>query len=172
MGAIQEQWAFVVKANDSDREKVVAAWVGSFLAKLKEAGEDGAALDTVRLNLVEQSESKKAKSTFKKAFKGLDVNHEAADIPAPAKDTQPQPKLKPSADIAEVFGPLPSESKNHTSLQKWESEELEMAIDNGRVRDLILFLCSEHEEIRRQAFAAISRLMVKVKVRFAFDSRH
>jgi nucleolar pre-ribosomal-associated protein 1 len=167
--AVLEQWPFVLKSKDTDKEQSIARWVASLIKQLKAAGEDKKALKNVRDSLSELSEAKKTKSIFKKALKGsgekeeVDENHEMEDA-----EPSDRPKLGASSDatvgLLDMFGPLPRESKDHAGLYKWEKEEIDVAIEQGRVSDLLLCLCSEHEEIRRQAFAAISRLMVKLKV--------
>ncbi|KKA16189.1 Ribosome biogenesis protein Urb1 [Rasamsonia emersonii CBS 393.64] len=66
-------------------------------------------------------------------------------------------------DLSGMFGDLPTEDKNHAALHKWEHDEIDVAIEKGRIRDLMLCLCSEHEEVRRQAFVGVSRFMAKLK---------
>jgi nucleolar pre-ribosomal-associated protein 1 len=67
-------------------------------------------------------------------------------------------------NLLDGFGSIPAESKNHNALHKWEKGDIDAAIEQGYVRELTLCLCSEHDDIRRQAAAAISRFMIKVKV--------
>jgi nucleolar pre-ribosomal-associated protein 1 len=167
--AVLEQWAFVLKSNDTEKEQSIARWIASLIKQLKQAGEDKKALKNVRDNLSELSEAKKTKSIFKKALKGSDekeeVNedHEMEDA-GPSDRPQPGASSDSAVGLLDMFGSIPRESKDHAGLYKWEKEEIDVAIEQGRVSDLLLCLCSEHEEIRRQAFAAISRLMVKLKV--------
>lgn len=166
--AILEQWPFVLRSKDTEKEQSIARWIASLIKQLKIAGEDKKALKNVRDSLSELSEAKKTKSIFKKALKGSD--EEDADEYHDMEDAEPSEQPKPSASsgatvgLLDMFGSIPRESKDHTGLYKWEKEEIDVAIEQGRVSDLLLCLCSEHEEIRRQAFAAISRLMVKLKV--------
>lgn len=167
-----EQWPFVLKSNDTEKEQSVARWVASLIKQLKIAGEDKKALKNIRDSLSELSEAKKTKSIFKKALKGgdekedIDQDHDMEDV-EPANGPKPSASSDSTVGLLDMFGSIPRESKDHTGLYKWEKEEVDVAIEQGRVSDLLLCLCSEHEEIRRQAFAAISRLMAKLKV-----SRH
>ena len=46
---------------------------------------------------------------------------------------------------------LPEEPSNHPALHQWQRYNLNDAVDNGSLADLILCLCSSHDEIRRQA---------------------
>ncbi|KAL1962897.1 hypothetical protein VTN77DRAFT_9075 [Rasamsonia byssochlamydoides] len=165
VAAVNEQWSFVIKANDASREQSVASWIAQLLGELRRAGEDEKALKSVRDNLVNLTESKKTRSIFKKALKSTAEINDGDEEMVDADLNNDQAKAKPakSADLAGMFGSLPTESDNHTALHKWENDEIGMAIEKGRIRDLMLCLCSEHEEIRRQAFAAVSRFMIKVK---------
>lgn len=166
VAAVNEQWSFVLKANDASREQSVALWIALFLGEMKRAGEDGKALKSVRDHLTEVTESKKTRSIFKKALKNTAEVNSGDEEMADADLDQDQKQAKPaaSADLSGMFGDLPTESKDHAALHKWEKDEIDVAIEKGRVKDLILCLCSEHEEIRRQAFAGVSRFMAKLKV--------
>jgi nucleolar pre-ribosomal-associated protein 1 len=166
VAAVKEQWPFVIKANDALKEKTLASWAALLLRQLKQAGEDGKALKAARDHLMELSEEKKTRSILRKALRGSDgTDSDDEDMIDPSSQAPPPTASKLSTDLLDMFGALPTESKNHTALYKWEGEELELAVEQGRVKDLMLCLCSEHEEIRRQAFAAITRLMAKLKVR-------
>lgn len=167
VACVLEQWPFILKSKDIEKEQSVARWVASLLKHLKLVGENKKALKSVRDSLSELSETKKTKSIFKKSLKGSDeqVNDQA---PEPV-DSSSQPKSRAptgpaSTGLLDMFGPLPVESQDHAELYKWEKEEVDIAIEQGRIGDLMLCLCSEHEEIRRQAFAAVTRLMAKLQV--------
>lgn len=162
---VNEQWPFVLKNKDSSKEGSIASWLASLLRHLKVAGEDKTALKTLRDNLSELSESKKTRSIFKKAFKGGDeTEQQDEEMPDADVDQQITTHTKSSADLVDIFGTVPVESRNHTELYKWENDDMDVAIEQGQIRDLVLCLCSEYEEIRRQAFAALTRLMAKLKV--------
>lgn len=166
VAAVGEQWPFVIKANDASKEEALASWTALLLKQLRQTGEDGKALKAVRDHLRELSESKKSRSILKKALTGnADTDSDDEDMIDSSSQALPQAVSRSSMDLLDLFGALPTESKNHTALYKWDSEEMDLAIEQGRVKDLMLCLCSEHEEIRRQAFAAITRLMAKLKVR-------
>lgn len=167
--AVLEQWPFILKSKDADKEQSVARWIAALIKQLKIAGEDKKALKKVRDSLSELSDAKKTKAIFKKALKGsdekedVDEDHEMEDA-EPANRQEPRVSSDSAVGLLDMFGSIPRENQDHTGLYKWEKEEVDIAIEQGRVSDLLLCLCSEHEEIRRQAFAAISRLMIKLKV--------
>lgn len=164
VSAITEQWPFVVKAGNATKESAVSAWIARVLGKLRQMGEDSKVLKAARDNLVNATEDKKVKYTFKKSLKGSEEDADdakSAPVPAkPASDSNQAPRV----DLEEIFGALPTEGKTHNELQKWDREDLEVSVEQGRVGDLMLCLCSEYEEVRRQALANVSRFMTKLRV--------
>ncbi|KAJ5527448.1 Nucleolar pre-ribosomal-associated protein 1 N-terminal [Penicillium frequentans] len=165
VAAIIEQWPFVVKAGDESTEAAVSAWIGKFLGQLKKEGESSKALKAARDLLMEATEAKKIRSIFKKCLKDkedTDDEEDKMDIDSgPAQATGPDKAS--SVDLDEIFGFLPTKGTSHNALHKWEREEIEAALEQGHVDELILCLCSEHEEIRRQAVANLVRFMAKLK---------
>lgn len=171
VAAIPEQWPFVVRNGDAAAETAVATWTAKLLGELKHAGEDTAALRAARDKMVESTENKKAKSPLKKALKGVE-DVEMGDVndyqnaatnqkTVPTTDAKEEP-----VDLIQIFGPLPTEGNSHPELHRWEKEELEVAVEQGRISELVLCLCSEYEEVRRQAFMNMSRFMTRLKVRW------
>lgn len=159
--AIVEQWPFVVKAGDESAEAASGVWIAKLLAHLKQAGENSTALKAARDALVEATETKKTRSLIKKCFKGQeDVDDEdKMDV-----DSEPIAPKSLTVDLDEIFGFLPTEGTTHNALHRWEREDIEQAVEQGRIAELMLCLCSEHEEVRRQAFAKIARFMGQLKV--------
>lgn len=167
VAAINEQWPFIVKANDTSREQAVASWIALLLGELRRTGEDEKALKYVRDSLIDLTESKRTRSIFKKALKRTAEIDDEDEIMADQELDHTRSQAKRAAtlgNLSSTFGSLPTEGDNYTELRKWESDEIGLAIEKGRIGELILCLCSEHEEIRRQAFAAITRFMAKLKV--------
>ncbi|KAL4888635.1 ribosome 60S biogenesis N-terminal-domain-containing protein [Aspergillus ambiguus] len=167
VAAIAEQWPFVVKSDDSAIEGAVCSWASRMLGKLKHAGEDSKPLKAARDNLSGATEKKQSKSMLKKVFKDTEENHkvdEEMEVDSTPINVQ---GTKVEVDLEETFGALPIESDTHNELRLWEKDELDSAIDKGRVSELFVCLCSEHEEIRKQAFASITRFMGKIR-----ESKH
>ncbi|KAJ5107276.1 hypothetical protein N7456_003951 [Penicillium angulare] len=164
VAAIVEQWPFVVKAGDEKKEKAVASWIAKLLGHLKTAGENSKALKAARDALMEATESKKSRSLLKKSLKDAEDADEEdkMDIDSAATQTSTTSKT-PTVDLNEIFGFLPTEGTTHNALHRWEREEIEASIEQGRIAELMLCLCSEHEEVRRQGFANIVRFMAKLK---------
>lgn len=164
VGAIVEQWPFVVKAGDERTEAAVASWIAKVIGHLKRAGESGRALKSARDYLIEDTQTKKIRSLFKKCLKDIEDADAGDKMDIDSGPTKPSSPEKPSiVDLDEIFGPLPTEGTTHNALHRWEREDTEAAVEQGRVSELVLCLCSEHEEVRRQAFANLARFMAKLK---------
>lgn len=165
--AIEEQWAYLTKTKKASREKLVGSWIAQLLRCLNQAGEDKQGLKLIRDRISQNSTSSPVKLQLKKAFKDLPRARLFRESEGRiAEEQQQRNQVTESPGLLEIFGNFPIESKSHSALYRWENEDLDAAIEQGRVKALILCLCSEHEEIRRQASAAISRLMAKLKVSF------
>jgi nucleolar pre-ribosomal-associated protein 1 len=166
VAAVTEQWLFVVKNEDKAVENAVGSWIATLLGKLRLVGESPEALTVTRDSVVGVANDKKTKSLLKKAWKDIGEvgvgEQENSASQKVASDSSTDKALV--VDLEEIFGPLPVEGKTHNALHKWEKEDLELSVEQGRVGELMLCLCSEHEEIRRQAYANISRFMSKLKV--------
>ena len=78
-------------------------------------------------------------------------------------DSGPSKKTE-QLHLSDIFSKLPVEDERHAALHKWEREDLTEALEQGDIGELLLCLCSGHEEIRRQAHSAITRFMAKLKV--------
>lgn len=167
VAAITEQWPFVVKSG-GDAESAVGAWIAKILGKLKGSGEDSKALKAARDTLVAATESKRTKSTLKKALKDTEEGPSQDSNRRESSTTQPTTSRSSNersiVDLEEIFGTLPTEGTTHNALHRWEKEDIEISVEQGRVADLMLCLCSEYEEVRRQAFANITRFMSKIRV--------
>lgn len=166
--AISEQWPFVIKSGDAAAEYAVGSWIARALGIFKQAGEDINVLKSVRDGCMEATENKKVKSLLKKAFKSAETadDEDAATKKQskPAREaSQSLPGQEQKTDLEDIFGALLTEGTTHNALQRWEKEDLEVSVEQGRIAELMLCLCSEHEEVRRQAFTNLSRFIMKLK---------
>lgn len=171
---VEEQWPFAVKAKDDEAETEIAWWTSRFIGYLKSVGEDKTALATVRDSMIKATQTKKAQSLLKKAFNQTLDDSKKNQTTTTADDTasnRPASEI-PDLKLGEIFGKLPTEDEAHSALHRWEREDLEIALDQGHIGDLIRYVCSEHEEIRRQAVASLSRFMDKLKVCFSLTSSY
>ncbi|KAL2830924.1 ribosome 60S biogenesis N-terminal-domain-containing protein [Aspergillus cavernicola] len=165
VAGVIEQWPFVSKAGNASAEKAVGEFVALLLGKLCSAGEDLTGLKAARDALVNATEDKKLRSRLKKALKGSGDTKQGAvtEDRESAKQTSDPRKERQDVDLEGMFGALPVEGTTHNGLSRWEQKDLEVSLEQGRVAELLLCLCSEHEEVRRQAFGSIPRFMLKLK---------
>lgn len=171
--AISEQWPFVVKNGDDAVEIAVGTWIARVLGKFKQAGENPKALKSVRDSCLDATGNKKAKSAIKKSMRdaGEGGDEEMKDQSASKREHSQPPTGEAKTDLDDVFGTLPVEGTTHNALQKWEKDDLEVSVEQGRIGELMLCLCSEHEEVRKQAFSNLSRFIVKLKVSWCLFCR-
>ncbi|OAL72769.1 hypothetical protein A7D00_2542 [Trichophyton violaceum] len=163
---ISEQWPFIVKAQDEMNELFTASWISKLLGYLMEYGEDKNALTSVRDTILIETKVKKSRSLLKKAFDHGTEAHRlvlAEEARMGGTRTLPSSSATQEVNLSDVFGKMQMADETHAGLYEWEREDLELAIDQGYIGNLILCVCSEHEEVRRQAMAGLSRFMAKLK---------
>lgn len=166
VATIVEQWPFVVKGGIAATESAVGAWISRLLGHLNHAGENTKALKAARDQLCDATGDRKTKTLLKKALKISQENQENGN----KEDKSTQRALAVNSgrtqrvDLDRMFGLLPKEDETHNELRKWEKEELDVAIEQGAIAELMLCLCSEYEEVRRQAYANITRFRAKLRV--------
>ncbi|KAL4872502.1 hypothetical protein BDV12DRAFT_161710 [Aspergillus spectabilis] len=166
VAAVIEQWPFVFRAGNASAEKAVVQFVANLLGKLHSVGEDLVGLKASRDALVNATEDKKFRSRLKKALKNSEEAGQEATDALPESSKKPSSasgKEKQNVDLEGIFGALPVEGTTHNELHRWEQKELDVSLEQGRAAELLLCLCSEHEEVRRQALPNISRFMMKLK---------
>lgn len=164
VAAIVEQWPFVIKAGDETTEIAVGSWIAKLFGQLKQSGESKSALEAARDALIEATETKKPRSQFKKCLKEPEDADDDEKMDIDSAPTQAASSVNAEVDLDEIFGFLPTEGTTHNALHKWERVDEEEAVEQGHIAELMLCLCSEHEEVRRQAFANLARFMAKLKV--------
>ncbi|KAL4940857.1 hypothetical protein BDV06DRAFT_195730 [Aspergillus oleicola] len=166
VAAVIEQWPFVLKNGNASNEKAVGEFIANLLRNLPSVGENLRGLKNARDELANVTEDKKLKSRFKKSLKGAEEVEQGDVKPEVEPSTAAVSAMKHAAsdvDLEEIFGSLPMEGSTHNELFRWDQKELEESLEEGRVSELLLCLCSEHEEVRRQALPNISRFMMKLK---------
>ncbi|CAE7199306.1 hypothetical protein P3342_010217 [Pyrenophora teres f. teres] len=171
-----EQWRF--KGGETTTNNVadaIAQWLSRLLYLLKLIGEDEMMLGHVRDALVESANTayrevlkdaflwkmgkERAKESLKLAtgadFSGSERSSASpVPVPRPTEEVYQQAKIRTAID----FEAPPVEDEKHMGLTRWRKKDLDEAIEDGDIGELILCLCSEHAEIRIQAIDNIRRL--------------
>ncbi|WPH04754.1 Hypothetical protein R9X50_00764900 [Acrodontium crateriforme] len=144
----------------------VQAWIGQFLGLIVES-KDGA-----------KTTKALQKSAGLKISKGSKASDESAsllnkvNLPVAAVNptTGPTNRLLVTEDF--TFAPPPSESEDHPQLLRWSRKDLELAIEDGDVDGLILCLCSQFPEVRKQALGQLRLLRAKLAASTVEDKEH
>ncbi|KAL4821447.1 ribosome 60S biogenesis N-terminal-domain-containing protein [Aspergillus spinulosporus] len=166
VAAVIEQWPFVLKAGNDSAKTDVGEFIVKLLRNLHSTGESLEGLKAAQDELVNATDDRKLKSRFKKALKGCGEDEKEEPNPEFEPSKPPSSALKKewqNIDLKEIFGSLPAEGTTHNELYRWDQKEVAESLEEGRIAELLLCLCSKHEEIRRQALPNISRFMIKLK---------
>lgn len=171
---LMEQWPFLVKVQEPSSLINVAEWLVRFLDNLKSIGEDSKKLAKIRDQIRSQVKDKECRGILNKALEGTrdpvsSHNQEAVYLGGLGRGNEPWPSEPPTKDPLLIMpqtptGP-PKEDENHPELTRWTQQDVSDAAEDGTIGQLILCLCSTYEEIRKQAFGNLFRLLAKVQVR-------
>jgi nucleolar pre-ribosomal-associated protein 1 len=179
-----EQWPFKGgKPEKGNPAEPLAQWLSKLLYLLKLVGEDETMLELVRDSLV-QSADKAYQDVLKDSFlwkMGKEKAKEAlklatgADFSGSERSTTssvpPEEVKSTPAKVAPIDLELPPvEDQKHAGLNRWRKKDIEEAMDDGDIGELVLCLCSQHPEIRLQAVTNIRQLMAALDVRSAYYS--
>ncbi|KAF2645522.1 hypothetical protein P280DRAFT_417343 [Massarina eburnea CBS 473.64] len=166
-----EQWPFKGgKPEKGNPAEPLSQWLSKLLYLLKLIGEDEAVLKLLRDSLVETADKayqdvlkdsfqwKMGKEKAKEALKlatGADFSGSERSTVSPAPVDKQEDPIKAPINLELP----PVEDKKHVGLNRWRKKDIEEAVDDGDVGELILCLCSQHPEIRLQAASNTRQLM-------------
>ena len=97
------------------------------------------------------------KETFNQSL--LEINKEVGHVLTLATHMD----VSMQSEVVIPPGP-PAEDEDHRGLTKWTREDIQDAIVDGAIEELILCLCSEYQEIRKQALSSIKNFIQKLEV--------
>ena len=181
--AIMDQWHFLVKSADAPTITNVSKWLARFieviyigdgkLRKLPNESGTTRLLSYICDRLKAEIEDATCRVIFEQTLEERPELRTLSELVAANNiskvrrmSTPVDPSLKDYVESAEVhLPPGPQEEhEDHPGLLQWTRREVQDAISEGLVRDLILCLCSEHEQVRKQALIGIRAFMVKLEV--------
>jgi nucleolar pre-ribosomal-associated protein 1 len=151
-----EQVPFTSKFSETDRENVLM-WLSRFLEMLKITGEDKGLLQIIRQRVsnLPVTSSVELEPTLRSIASRRSADEEQISAPALSDEKSTKQPL--------AFSEPPVEKQNHPELFRWQQKDLEEALENGDIDDLILCLSSKDSSVRLQAQVAIRKLMARVK---------
>lgn len=181
--AIMEQWHFLVKSADATTVSYVSRWVVRFIEVIDLGsgyvdnrslhGGSTRLLSHIRNRLKAEVQDKFCRPMFEKTpekrpYLGIPKEAVAASTISKqrpmSKSTGPLLRLHPKAPETFVPPGPPEEHEDHPGLHQWTRHEVQDAISEGHVKELILCLCSKYVEIRKQALIGVRAFMRKLKV--------
>lgn len=180
--AIMDQWRFMVESADAPTVTNVSIWLARFIEEMdltNDCHENTPVRDgTIKLLsqihdrlkpgiqdiychamfervLVERS----LVGTLRQLVTARTIN-ETGQM---SRLVDPPLTAPPKLEVALPSGPE-EEHEDHPGLHQWTRHEVQEAISEGHVKELILCLCSKHVEIRKQALTGVRAFMTRLKV--------
>jgi nucleolar pre-ribosomal-associated protein 1 len=152
---VLEQCPFVA-GDKSDQAASKASWMRLFLRLLAETGDSGAILKQLTKQVLKVILNKtKNKTESTRPLSEL--------LPPLDRDLDPLAQTATSKEESRLtFQPPVPESDNHPELFRWAQKDVDLAIEDGDLDALILCLCSQHTDIRRQAHGQIIKARLQL----------
>jgi len=172
-----EQWPFLVEAGDERTIQNATYFLAGYLCCSEAIGEDAAILNAIRSRVWKLIAKKSYATLLDEDFPKPIHDQLSKDLQGRFKDAgeatgdaveimvnhgSHRPML--TSDSILIHSELPEENEDHPGLNRWNTEDVEVAIEDGAVGELLLCLCSKHGEIRKQALVNIRILVAKLKV--------
>lgn len=177
---IMEQWPFIEGVAIAPDLENISRWLSRFLLVLKLNDGDSGLLEHVRDRVQSMTATKKCRKLLKESSAEL-FDNGLSDPPVQPDNNVLQlsrtlqeriPKGVPAPqDVWQPPTPPAPENENHPGLGRWKHLDIEEAIAEGAIGDLILCLCSRHADIRKQALIEVRAWMRKLQVRMPFVIR-
>lgn len=170
---ILEQWPFLIKTSTAPDTVGVAMWLAHYLESSISAGGNPALLSQIRDKLSNEAKDNDCRAVLSKALKEpggfgqlgkFEILAPSCIVKDQASTARGQPKAFAPPEEPLLSRP-PDENEDHVGLRKWTQKDVQDAIGEGSVGDLIFCLCSKHEDIRKQAQNGLVAFMAKLEVR-------
>lgn len=180
---IMEQWRFLVKSEASSIVSYVSRWVVRFIEVMilgngyvgnqSLHGENTRLLLHIRDRLKAEIQDISCRAIFEKILverpepgilKELVAANTISEERHMSKSAGPLLKTHPNPHETYLPPGPPEEHEDHPGLHRWTRHEVQDAISEGYVEELILCLCSKHVEIRKQALTGVRAFMRKLEV--------
>ena len=170
---ILDQWPFLVKSAATTIFDAANSWLVRYMGLLMHTGSNMIVLSNIRDQFMDQVTSRENRSLLEGALREpakSSVQHELRETKKFTQDKSANlvvhlPKSRPDSHGDFSIPELPAESEDYSVLRKWIQKETPEAIRDGAVGQLILCLCSKHEEIRKQAIVALQSFSGGLEVR-------
>lgn len=156
--ACLEQAPFTSRVKPEEQEEIMM-WMARFFAALENIGEDEAILKTVRQKL-------KGQKMHLPRVTADEVVVPESQIPMEHKTVTEDLPVNDGSDLSIqdasfALTEAPKESENRPELRRWQSLDIEEAIQDGVAGRLAVCLCSKYPEIRKQGLTALRGMWKK-----------
>jgi nucleolar pre-ribosomal-associated protein 1 len=159
---ILEQWPFVlVSTSEKITHRDIATWISRFIGFTASVEQNDSVLRVIRDRLIDTVEDGKLKKIFKQALKHnyslsteTSSKVESEDIIEPLELSPPS--AKDSHTILSNLLQKPQSTDVSKALTRWASKDIDEAIEDDHLSNLILCLCSTDATARKQGFVNIS----------------
>lgn len=165
-----EQWPYVIKSGEEIEKLEIARWLARYIGYSKQLVGDDTLLAAVRDKLVSHTGDRKCRVVLEKAFQehrqdGVSPDQQITIQKSPSKSVEEHHQATAlSADYEEMLQGPEAEDEDHPGLRRWMRKDVQEAIDDGDIGELVICVCSEHEDIRKQALINIQKFMAKLEV--------
>ncbi|KAK5171613.1 hypothetical protein LTR04_000896 [Oleoguttula sp. CCFEE 6159] len=169
---LKEQWPFVAKSKPEHLASILR-WIVRLSTLLRGVGEDATVLEGITRGIVEAAEARGLGGVVKRAMMESKSINLTEDRQQQSDGTLSDAHSSGRTDANAIKGEkrklleterLPHEDENHPGLNRWMQKEIDEAVEDGAVGDLVLCLCSKYSDIRRQALAILkSKLIPKIE---------
>ena len=170
-----EQWPYLLNSVQASDLRTIGNWVAYFFELLDLVGESKAVLLQVRDQMIQQLGDTSCRNILQESMTGqpnlemlrrmekvsLSSAKESSDIIS--KPTN-ESRSDGESDSLSLPSAPPGEPEDHPEFAQYMREDLTESIENGTVGKIILCLCSERDDIRKQAFAILRVIAAKFKV--------
>ena len=169
--AVADQWPFLVKASPSAKVSEITAWVASYLDLSMQAGRDRGCLMLIRDRIIQDTPGHSALEHALQATNPVIATEMLVrSIDSNRKEdynAMKSPNWSEGLDV-EALSHLqpPIEGDDHKVLTSWVYEHIPDIVLDGTAGELTLCLCSNHENIRRQALQALRKIRNSLQVRW------
>jgi nucleolar pre-ribosomal-associated protein 1 len=170
---LTEQWPFLATRQGQKDLSNIAIWLDRYLSLSKSIGENLGVIRNCRSYLQESTTDRTIERLLRRSNDNTTENPISKYNQAPLQETHNTISVSSSPrsllDLGAKEYPYdtcepPKEGSSHGGLNRWLKDDLADAIEGGHIGTLIMCLCSQFAEIRKQALANLKLLMSKLKI--------
>lgn len=165
IAVVVEQAAFVASEKSADAKASKVGWIERYLSLVQATPDNGDVLAKL-LTSIQNTLGKKFKTKNSK----VDLLFSRLRIAEPSQVSTGDDTAQAEEDLRLPFEEPLTESDNYSAMLRWSQKDLDLAVEDGDFSTLILYLCSQHSEIRRQALAQINKAKLLLRAATSMEN--